>query len=167
MCQHGRFRYWVGVVMAQARRWRQKLWAAGLMVVSMLMAGCAVSPPPPWSAAALPRLSDVGAAVQARPYYDFSWVLSGDRLAAPLQVFDDGQRMWLQFSVSQGRPQLFGGSAQGWAELDYRVQGVYVVLDAVWPQLQVRVGAREALVERQTEAQRAEVQRAAQVQSQQ
>jgi len=98
------------------------------------------------------------AAAQASPYYDFSWVLSGDRLAAPLQVFDDGRRMWLQFSVSQGRPQLFGGTEQGWVALDYRVQGAYVVLDAVWPQVQVRVGALEALVERQTEAQRLEVQ---------
>jgi len=152
--------------MTHAQRRRKKSWVAGLIVVPALTAGCAVSPPPPWSAAVLPRLADVkadmGAAAQASPYYDFSWVLSGDRLAAPLQVFDDGRRMWLQFSVSQGRPQLLGGTEQGWVEQDYRVQGAYVVLDAVWPQLQVRVGVLEALVERQTEVQRLQVQQAQQ-----
>jgi len=148
--------------MTQAQRWRKKSRVAGLIVVAALMAGCAVSVPPPWSAAALPRLEDVGVAAQASPYYDFSWVLSGDRLAAPLQVFDDGRRMWLQFSMSQGRPQLFGGTEQGWVALDYRVQGAYVLLDAVWPQVQVRVGALAALVERQTEAQRLEAQQAQQ-----
>gem|GEM_PF-4461765 len=112
-------------------------------------------PPPPWSASmlALPQqdVSQQTASHPPSPYFDFSWVLSGDRLAAPLQVFDDGRRMWLQFSPSQGMPQLSGRTQQGWMALDYAVQGAYVVLNAVWPQLQVKAGGREARVERQKE----------------
>jgi len=112
-----------------------------------LMAGCA-TPPPPWSASML-TLPQQQAAHPPSAYFDFSWVLSGDRLAAPLQVFDDGRHMWLQFSPSQGIPQLLGHTPQGWMALDYAVQGAYVVLNSVWQQLQVKAGGLEALVERQ------------------
>jgi len=136
-------------------RWGAARKAAGLLGAVALLSGCASSPPP-WSMTALAlRQAD---AAQTGPHtsawFDFSWVLSGDRQAAPLQVFDDGQRMWLQFSPSQSWPQLFGHTPQGWVALDYTVQGVYVVLDALWPQVQVRAGGREALVVRQNEKQR-------------
>jgi len=129
-----------------------------------LMVGCASSPPP-WSVSTLPALTlpfeaqaDGGQAGAQDALFDFSWVLSGDRQAAPLQVFDDGRRMWLQFSLVQGRPQFFGRSGQDWLALDYAVQGAYVVLDAVWPQLRVRMDGLEALIERQSEEQRLQAQ---------
>lgn len=86
----------------------------------------------------------------AAGYFDFSWELSGERQAAPLQVFDDGHRMWLQFSPSQGEPALWRPAPEGdLRAVDYSRQGPYLVLEQIWPELIVQTLGRQASVRRQ------------------
>jgi len=80
--------------------------------------------------------------------YDFSWRLSGDHRAGPLQVFDDGRSTWLQFLPDQALPAIFAREERGDRLLHYRRHGPYVVLDGVWPLLVLRAGSLESRVER-------------------
>ncbi len=80
--------------------------------------------------------------------YRFSWRLSGDRAVAPLQVFDDGRQMWLQFAPDQAIPAIFVNAegAQG-RPLPYRQEGAYVVLPGVWPSLVLRGGQLKSFID--------------------
>lgn len=80
--------------------------------------------------------------------YDFSWRLSGDHRAGPLQVFDDGHSTWLQFSPEQAVPAIFAREERGDRLLHYRHHGPYIVLDGVWPLLVLRAGSLESRIER-------------------
>jgi len=79
---------------------------------------------------------------------DFGWRLSGDRTVAPLQIFSDSTRTWLQWSPQQTLPALIGQDQQGERVLSYRQQGPYPVLDGQWMQLQFRAGTRQARARR-------------------
>jgi len=80
--------------------------------------------------------------------FDFAWQLSGDPEVAPLQVFDDGRRMWLQFVPGQAVPAIFASTSQGDRLLGYRREDPYVVLDQVWPHLVLRGGRQSSRVDR-------------------
>lgn len=85
------------------------------------------------------------AAVQSpRGKLDFGWRLSGDRSVAPLQIFSDASRTWLQWSPKQILPALIGLDEQGERVLSYRQQGPYTVVEGHWFQLQFRAGTRQA-----------------------
>ena len=75
---------------------------------------------------------------------DFGWRLSGDRSVAPLQIFSDVSRTWLQWSPKQTLPALIGLDEQGERVLSYRRQGPYTVVEGHWSQLQFRAGTRQA-----------------------
>ncbi len=79
---------------------------------------------------------------------DFGWRLSGDRSVAPLQIFSDAARTWLQWSPRQTLPALIGLSEQGERVLSYRQQGPYTVVEGHWSQLQFRAGTRQASARR-------------------
>jgi hypothetical protein len=106
---------------------------------------CACTSMPDWGW--LPGRSDPVLAAGEKQY-DFRWRLSGDRAVAPLQVFDDGRRTWLQFAPGQAVPAIFRGGVRGDQPLDYRRAGPYVVLDGVWPKLVLRGGGLRGVVER-------------------
>ncbi|MDX3896079.1 MAG: TcpQ domain-containing protein [Pusillimonas sp.] len=125
-------------MMRHFSRWT---WAA--VACAVLASGCANLPD--WS---LFGPLHGGAKPAAMSSYDFSWRLSGDRRAGPLQVFDDGRSTWLQFMPDQALPAIFARSGQGDELLDYRRQGPYVVLDGVWPLLVLKAGLLESRVER-------------------
>lgn len=95
-----------------------------------------------------------GKGSQAAPMsqYSFAWRLSGDRAVAPLQVFDNGRRTWLQFAPQQALPAVFEHSATGDRPLAYTREGPYMLLDGVWPKLVLRGGHLKSLVERVSEA---------------
>ena len=80
--------------------------------------------------------------------YDFSWRLSGDQRAGPLQVFDDGHTTWLQFAPNQAVPAIFARLEEGDRLLSHRVHGPYVVLDGVWPLLILRAGKLQSQAQR-------------------
>jgi hypothetical protein len=76
--------------------------------------------------------------------YDFAWRLTGDRQVAPLQVFDDGTRTWLQFRAGQAVPAIFAGTEGGEIAVTYTQRNPYVVLDGKWPTLFMRGGSLQA-----------------------
>jgi hypothetical protein len=80
--------------------------------------------------------------------YSFAWRLSGDRAVAPLQVFDDGRRTWLQFLPGQPVPAIFQQDATGDRPVLYTREGPYVVLASVWPRLILRGGPLQSIAER-------------------
>ena len=80
--------------------------------------------------------------------YNFDWELSGHRAVAPVQVFDDGRKTWLQFSPQQPVPAIFVGSDGGGRPLAYAQDGPYVVLDGVWPVLVLRGGRLKSTIRR-------------------
>ncbi|WP_262343892.1 TrbG/VirB9 family P-type conjugative transfer protein, partial [Bordetella pertussis] len=51
--------------------------------------------------------------------YRFDWQLSGDPAVAPLQVFDDARRIWLQFAPGQPIPAIFAHGAGGERPVPY------------------------------------------------
>lgn len=88
------------------------------------------------------------AATAAVSHYSFAWRLSGDKAVAPLQVFDNGRRTWLQFAPQQPWPAVFEHTAMGDRPLGYTREGPYMVLSGVWPKLLLRGGHLKSLVER-------------------
>jgi len=88
-------------------------------------------------------------AVAAVGQYHFGWKLSGNRAVAPLQVFDDGQRTWLQFPAGQPVPAIFARLPHGDQLLAPTAgatgQGGLWMLDGVWPQLMMRGGALQSI----------------------
>lgn len=85
---------------------------------------------------------------EALGHYSFDWHLSGERQVAPLQVFDDGNKIWLQFMPDQTLPAIFQSTPQGERPLRYTRDGDYVLLDGIWPKLSFRGGALVAYAER-------------------
>lgn len=79
---------------------------------------------------------------------DFGWRLSGDRSVAPLQIFSDASRIWLQWGSQQAVPALIGLDAHAERVLPYRIQGPYTVIDGHWSQLQFRAGSLQARARR-------------------
>ena len=79
---------------------------------------------------------------------DFGWRLSGDRSVAPLQIFSDATRTWLQWGPQQPVPALIGVDEHAERVLPYRLQGPYAVIDGHWSQLQFRAGSLQARARR-------------------
>ncbi len=113
-----------------------------LLLISQLSA-CAFAP----DRLAL-RSSPSADPVASAGRFNFDWQLSGSRAVAPLQVFDDGRRMWLQFSPGQAVPAIFERSAAGDRPLHYSREGAYLVLPGVWPELVLRGGSLQSHVRR-------------------
>lgn len=81
-------------------------------------------------------------------HYNFEWRLSGDRAVAPVQIFDNGRRTWLQFAPGQSLPAIFERTRGGDRPLDFRREGPYVVLSGLWPNLVLRGGHLKSFADR-------------------
>lgn len=84
--------------------------------------------------------------------FHFDWQLSGDPEIMPVQVFDDGVGMWLQFSPEGAWPAVFAVGAGGWRPLSYRREPPYMVLDAIHDHLELRGGHLRGHVKRVPQA---------------
>lgn len=80
--------------------------------------------------------------------FRFDWRLSGDPAVAPLQVFDDGKDVWLQFTPGQALPAIFGVRGNGEHALPYVRREPYVVVSGDWHALRFRGGRLAARAER-------------------
>lgn len=80
--------------------------------------------------------------------FSFDWQLAGDPEVMPVQVFDDGAAMWLQFPPEGAWPAVFDISAVGWRPLSYRREPPYMVLDGVHEHLELRGGHLRGSVRR-------------------
>lgn len=121
-----------------------RLRAMVVALCSASVAGCAGLPD--WSL--FGPLQSASTVAGTPGFYDFSWSLSGDRQAGPVQIFDDGRQTWLQFGPNQPTPAIFARTEHGDQLLSHRRQGPYFVLDGVWPLLVLRAGRLESRAQR-------------------
>lgn len=111
----------------------------GAGVLALTLAGCATSEGPQWwrTLAGLPSASG---------HFRFEWHIEGDPSVAPLQVFDDGRRIWLQYPAGQLAPALFERTAAGDRLLHPEREGDYLVIQGVPERLAVRGGHLQAQI---------------------
>lgn len=106
--------------------------ATTLLSATVLVAGCllqsACAAPPP----------------VAGLVYDFDWRLSGAAEVRPYQVFDDGQRVFLQFDDPKRVPAILADTPGGLVLLRWRPDLPYVVVDRMDPVLVFRAAGWEA-----------------------
>lgn len=91
------------------------------------------------------------AAGSAARAFRFDWRLSGDPSVAPMQVFDDGKDVWLQFAPGQPLPAIFGVRAHVEHALPYTRREPYAVVAGAWDALRFRGGRLMALAEREAD----------------
>jgi hypothetical protein len=113
-----------------------------LMFVFVLLSGCMGPAGRPW-----PSEQPSGTNIPSGKL-DFGWKLSGDRAVAPLQVFSDTSRTWLQWLPGQILPIILGATEQGEQVLTYLRQGPYTILDGHWPALTFRSARQQARARR-------------------
>lgn len=113
-----------------------------LMFVFVLLSGCMGPAGRPW-----PSEQPGGTNIPSGKL-DFGWKLSGDRAVAPLQVFSDSSRTWLQWLPGQILPIILGATEQGEQVLTYLRQGPYTILDGHWPELLFRSARQQARARR-------------------
>src|SRR5690606_37810338 len=118
-----------------------KRYCMGALV--LMTAGCTALPD--WS---LFSTAKGPAGLAAPSQFHFDWRISGDQDTAPLQVFDDGKDVWLQFASQEYTPALFARTRQGLIPLAFRRQGPYVVVEGMWPVLVARGGSLQTVLER-------------------
>ena len=80
--------------------------------------------------------------------FNFDWQLSGDPEIMPIQVFDDGSSMWLQFAPEGAWPAVFEVVDGGWRPLSYRREPPYMLLDGLHHHLELRGGHLSGTVKR-------------------
>lgn len=115
------------------------------VVCAVFLSACSTLPD--WVLA--PQFSGLSSAAELGNY-SFDWHLSGERQIAPLQVFDNGKKTWLQFMPEQVVPAIFQSTPQGDQPLRYTRDGDYLILDGIWPKLSFRGGSLVAYAERRT-----------------
>ena len=113
-----------------------------LMFVFVLLSGCMGPVGRPW-----PSEQPGGTNIPSGKL-DFGWRLSGDRAVAPLQVFSDTSRTWLQWLPGQILPIILGTTEQGEQVLTYLRQGPYTIIDGHWPALLFRSARQQARARR-------------------
>lgn len=84
------------------------------------------------------------------PSFNFSYKISGDRVAAPLQAFDDGSKTYLQFRDVDALPLVFSESPAGRKLLkmgtDYDLEPPFVVVRKLEPDILLVMNKRKAFV---------------------
>ncbi len=113
-----------------------------LMFCFLLLSGCMGPAGRPW-----PSEQPSGTNIPSGKL-DFGWRLSGDRAVAPLQVFSDTSRTWLQWLPGQMLPIILGASEQGEQVLTYLRQGPYTIIEGHWPTLMFRSASQQARARR-------------------
>jgi len=92
----------------------------------------------------------------ARSQYDFTYRVEGDRRVAPVQVFDDGQRTYMQFRVGQLPPAIFTGAPHEARLAAVAWQGGYAVVSGTARDFTLRIGDVFARVRYEGRAPRSE-----------
>lgn len=78
-------------------------------------------------------------------FYEFNWKQSGDSGISPVQVFDNGRRVYLQFAPGSEIPAIFADAPGGRILLAWEAQSPYIVIPHMEARLAFRLGRREAL----------------------
>ncbi|MFW8566432.1 TcpQ domain-containing protein [Orrella sp. 11846] len=75
---------------------------------------------------------------------DFAWSLSGDPRVAPLQVFSDAWRIWLQWHPGQPVPAVLVLEFGQWKLAPVQTKGKYSIVEGHWPQIRFQGGGLRA-----------------------
>ncbi|CAN7630112.1 TrbG/VirB9 family P-type conjugative transfer protein [Paraburkholderia sp. DD10] len=106
--------------------------ATTLLSVPVLFASCLLQ-----SACAEPP-------VVTGPVYNFDWRLTGAAEIEPYQVFDDGQKIYLQFADPKHVPAVFADTPGGLVLLHWRPDPPYIVVNQMENALVFRAAGGEA-----------------------
>jgi len=97
----------------------------------------AIAPPP---APAAPQVAEKAPETTPADLH-FDWATAGARQLLPVRAFDDGKATWLAWPKDAAMPAILQREPNGEeGPVNYRVQGEYVVVDGVPPQLVLRQG---------------------------
>ena len=113
-----------------------------LFLSSFMLSGCVGSVSRPWPS------EQQATAHGPSGKLDFGWKLSGDRGVAPLQVFSDASRTWLQWLPGQPLPVISATGAQGEQVLSYVRQGPYTIVEGHWRALSFQSATQQARARR-------------------
>uniref|UniRef100_E6QVE1 Uncharacterized protein n=1 Tax=mine drainage metagenome TaxID=410659 RepID=E6QVE1_9ZZZZ len=78
--------------------------------------------------------------------YDFHYAVSGDAAVAPVQVFDDGQYLYLQFKSQVDIPAVFIHAGTGMVRRNVHPEFPYFVLNNLSPEVVLKFGGKQAVV---------------------
>ncbi|HKT99040.1 MAG TPA: transglycosylase SLT domain-containing protein [Paraburkholderia sp.] len=95
----------------------------------------------PTPAAPPPAIASGGA-------YNFGWNVSGADAAKPVQVFDDGTKVYVQFSDMKRVPAIFADTPRGRVVLRWEAQPPYAVLASPERKLIFQIGSAEAIAQK-------------------
>jgi resuscitation-promoting factor RpfA len=84
------------------------------------------------------------AATPASANYNFGWTTSGADDAKPVQVFDDGSKIYVQFSDMKRVPAIFADTPRGRVVLQWTAQPPYAVITTLERKLIFQIGGAEA-----------------------
>lgn len=114
------------------KRLTSSLSATVLVTGCLLQSACAEPPP------------------ASGPVYYFDWRISGAADVRPYQVFDDGQRIYLQFDDPKRVPAILADTPVGQVLMRWRPDPPYVVIDQPETALVFQAGNRVARAVRAT-----------------
>lgn len=97
------------------------------------------APPPP---------SPQGGPAGPAGTYNFGWTVTGADQAKPTQVFDDGARIYVQFSDMKHVPAIFTETSSGRVLMSWELQFPYAVLTRPAQTLIFQLGPFEARAQR-------------------
>jgi hypothetical protein len=80
--------------------------------------------------------------------YNFGWTMGGNATIAPVQVFDDGSHVYLQFPEGRQLPAILADAPGGEILLTPQKQFPYVVINHFETQLEFRLGPLRAYARR-------------------
>ncbi|WP_321855267.1 lytic transglycosylase domain-containing protein [Paraburkholderia tropica] len=80
--------------------------------------------------------------------YNFGWAVSGADGAKPVQVFDDGAKIYVQFSDMKRVPAIFADTPRGRVVLRWEAQPPYAVIVSSEQRLIFQIGGAEATAQR-------------------
>ncbi|WP_310633475.1 transglycosylase SLT domain-containing protein [Paraburkholderia sp.] len=80
--------------------------------------------------------------------YNFGWAVSGADAAKPVQVFDDGAKIYVQFSDMKRAPAIFADTPRGRVVLRWEAQPPYAVIVSSEQRLIFQIGGAEARAQR-------------------
>ncbi len=87
-------------------------------------------------------------AASAPGAYNFGWAVTGADDARPVQVFDDGAKVYVQFNDMKRIPAIFADTPRGRAVLRWEAQPPYAVISTLESKLVFQIGQAEAIAQR-------------------
>ncbi|MEX3846293.1 transglycosylase SLT domain-containing protein [Paraburkholderia sp. BR10882] len=79
--------------------------------------------------------------------YNFSWAITGADAAKPVQVFDDGAKVYVQFGDLKRVPAIFADTPRGRVVLRWEAQPPYAVISSPERRLIFQIGSAEAMAQ--------------------